>query len=119
MGEVVNKAYLYDQLMESTNPAFARQSLQILVKYSRIVKDLFNEIQKILPPHGTPKRMLNPGPPGSPTATLYEAVREVELVPAAQTGVGSSQPSGTPRPQESGRIPEREKTPMSEPTRST
>jgi hypothetical protein len=107
--EVVNKAYLYDQLMESTDPASARQTLQMLVKYSRTMKDLFKEIQKIMPPCGTPKRMLDPDPPGSPTATLYEAVWEVELVPAAQTGAGPNQPAGTPRPQEYGKVPEREK----------
>jgi hypothetical protein len=43
-GDVVNKAYLYDQLLESTDPAFARQTLQLLVKYSRTMKDLFKEI---------------------------------------------------------------------------
>jgi hypothetical protein len=94
LGEVVNKAYLYDQLMESVDPASARQALQILVKHSRSMKDVFKEIQKILP-RGTPKRMLDPGPPGSPTATLYEAVEEVELVPATQTGAGPNQPAET------------------------
>jgi hypothetical protein len=84
-GEVVNKAYLYDQLVESADSASARQTFQNLVKYSRIMKDLFNDIQKILPPRGTPKRMLDPGPPGSPTTTLYEAIGEVELVPAPHT----------------------------------
>jgi hypothetical protein len=105
LGEVVNKAYLYNQLLESSDPAFARQTLQLLVKYSRTMKDLFKEIQKIMPPHRTPKRILDPGPPGSPIATLYEAIAEVELVPAAQTCAGSNQPVGTPGPQESGRFP--------------
>jgi hypothetical protein len=118
-GEVVNKAHLYDQLMEAVDPASARQTLQISVKYSRSMKDLLKEIQKIMPPRGTPKRMLDPGPPGSPTATLYEAVGEVELVSAAQTGVGPSQPAGTPRPQEFERDPNREETHVPEPTRST
>jgi hypothetical protein len=62
-GEVVNKAYLYDQLVESADPVSARQTLQILVKYSRTMRNLFKEIQKIMPPRGTPKRMLDPGPP--------------------------------------------------------
>jgi hypothetical protein len=62
-GEVVNKAHLYDQLQGSSNPASARQTLQILVKYSRTMKDLLAEIQKILPPCGTPRRILDPGPP--------------------------------------------------------
>jgi hypothetical protein len=46
-----------------------------------------------------PGGMLDPGPPGSPTATLYEVVGEVELVPAAQTCAGPSQPTGTRKPQ--------------------
>jgi hypothetical protein len=96
--EVVNKVHLYDQLMESVDPSSARQTLQILVKYSRSMNDLLKEIQKVLPPRGTPRRMLDPGPPGSPTTTLYEVVREVELVPAALPGVGPNQPTGTPKP---------------------
>lgn len=43
-GEVVNKGRLYDQLMESADPLSARQTLQILVKYSRTLKDLLKEI---------------------------------------------------------------------------
>jgi hypothetical protein len=119
LGDVVNKAYLYDQLLESTDPASARQTLQILVKYSRTMKDLFKEIHKILPPRGTPKWILDLGPPGLPTTTLYEAIAEVELVPTFQTEAGPNQPAGTPGPQESRRIPEREKTHVPEPTRST
>ena len=89
-GKVVNKAYFYDLLMEAANLALARQTFQILVKYTRSMKNLFNEIYKILPPCGTPKRMLDPSPPESPTATLYEIVRDMELVPAVQTGGGPS-----------------------------
>jgi hypothetical protein len=118
-GEVVNKAHLYDQLLESADPASTRQTLQIMVKYSRTMKDFFKEIQKILLPRGTPKRILDPGPPGSTTATLYEAIAEVEIVPAVQTGAGPSQLAGTSGPQESGRPPEQEKTLVPEPTRST
>ena len=33
--EVVNKAHLYDQLIVSADPSSARQTLQIIVKYSR------------------------------------------------------------------------------------
>jgi hypothetical protein len=77
--DVVNKAYLYDQLLVLADPTSAWQTFQILVKYSRTMKDLFKEIQKILPPCGTPKRILDSGPPGSPNATLYEAIVEVEL----------------------------------------
>jgi uncharacterized coiled-coil DUF342 family protein len=43
-GEMVNKAHLYDQLLESADPASAWQTLQILVKYSLTMKDLFKEI---------------------------------------------------------------------------
>ena len=118
-GEVVNKAHLYDQLMESADPSSARQTLQILVKYSRFMKDLLKEIQKLLLPSGTPKQMLYPGPTGFPTGTLYEVITEVELVPASQTGVGPSQPARISKRAESGRLPDREKTPMLERTRST
>jgi hypothetical protein len=100
-GDVVNKAHLYDQLLKSADPASAWQTFQILVKYSRTMKDLFKEIQKIMPPRGSPKRILDPGPPGLPTATLYEAIAEVEIVPAAQPAsrdfrtVGIRESSGT------------------------
>ena len=69
--------------MESADPSSARQTLQILVNYSRSMKDLLKEIQKLLPPSGTPRRMLYPGTPGSPTGTLYEVIGEVEIVPAS------------------------------------
>jgi hypothetical protein len=42
-GEIVNKAHLYDQLMETADPSSARQTLQILVKYSRSMKDLLRK----------------------------------------------------------------------------
>ena len=78
--EIVNKAHLYHRMMESGEPASARQALPILVKYSRTMKDLLAEIQKVVPPSRTPRRVLYPGPPGSPTGTLYEVVGEVALV---------------------------------------
>jgi hypothetical protein len=93
--EIVNKAHLYNQLMESADSSSARQTLQILVKYSRSMTDLLKEIQKVLPPR---RRMLDPDPLGLPTATLYEVLGEVELVPAAQTSAEPSQPTGTPKP---------------------
>ena len=104
-GEIVNKAHLYDQLMESADPSSARQTLPILVKYSLTMKDLLKEIQKLLS-GGTPRRMLYPGPPRSPTGTLYKVIGEVELVPSSQAGVGPSQPTGISQPPESGRVPE-------------
>ena len=32
-GEVVNKAHLYDRMMDSADPSSARQTLPIIVKY--------------------------------------------------------------------------------------
>ena len=79
-GETVNKALMYDQLMESGELAFARQTIPILMKYSRMMNNLFADIQKMVPPNGTPWRVLYQGPPGSPTETLYEVVGEVAFV---------------------------------------
>ena len=118
-GEVVNKAHLYNQLMESADPSSARQTLQFLVKYSRSMKDLLTEIWNLLAPSGTPRRMLYSGPPGYPIGTLYEVIGEVELVPASQTGVGPSQPAETSQLAESGRFSDWEKTPVPERTRSS
>ena len=89
--EIVNKAHLYDRMMESGEPASARQVLPILMKYSWTMKDLLAEIQKVVPPSGTPRRVLYPGPPGSPTGTLYEVVGEVALVQNPPTARGTSQ----------------------------
>ena len=83
------------------------------------MKDLLKEIQKLLLPNGTPRQMLYPGPSGSPTGTLYEVIGEVELVPASQAGAGPSQPAGTSKLAESGRLPNREKTPVPKRTRSS
>ena len=88
-GEVVNKAYLYDRMMESGDPASARKTLPILVKYSRMMKDVLAEIQKVVLPSGTPRRVLYPGPPGSPTGILYEVVNEVALVTECVDGCGT------------------------------
>ena len=46
------------------------------------MKDLIKEIQKLLPPSGTSRRMLYSGPLESPTGTLFEVIGEVELLPA-------------------------------------
>ena len=118
-GEVVNKAYLYDRMMESSDPSSARQTLPILVKYSRMMKDLLAEIQKVVPPSGTPKRVLYSGPPGSPTGTLYEVVGEVALLPTTLAGAGPSQSGGTSQPTSSGRAPERERSSAPERIRSS
>ena len=110
--EIVNKAHLYDRMMESGEPASARQVLPILVKYSRTMKDLLAEIQKVVPPGGTPRRVLYPGPPGSPTGTLYEVVGEVALVQNPPTAAGPSQQGDGSRPASSGRAPERTRSPQ-------
>jgi hypothetical protein len=45
-GMILNKARLYDQLVESGEPVSARPTIPILVKYSRMMNNLFAEIQK-------------------------------------------------------------------------
>ena len=72
--KIVNKAHLHDRMMDFGEPAFARQTIPILMKYSRMMKDVLAEIQKVVPPSGTPRRKLYQGPPGSPTRTLSEVV---------------------------------------------
>ena len=69
--ESISKAHLYDQLMESMDSSSARHTFQILVKYSRAMKDLLKEIQMFMPPRGTPRQMLDPSPPRSSTTNLY------------------------------------------------
>ena len=118
-GEVANKVHLYDRMMESADPFSARQTLPILVKYSRMMKDLLSEIQKVIALSGTPRRVLYPGPPGLPTGTLYEVVDKVALVPTPPTGVGPSQSNGTSQPTSSGRVPDRERSQAPERTFSS
>ena len=91
--EGVTKARLYDQLMRSGDPIVARQTIPILVKYTRLMNNLFEDIQKLVQPGGTPRRVLYQGPPKSPTGTLYKAVGEVVVVhnppTAMEPGEGS------------------------------
>ena len=101
--EIATKAQLYDQLVGSGVPHSARQTILILVKYTRKISDLFEEIQKIIPRSGTPRRVLYPGPPGSPTGTLYEAVGEVVVVNKPPP---ATEPDQESRPVSSGRASE-------------
>ena len=105
-GEFVNKAHHYDRMMESSYPSSARQTLPILAKYSRM-KRLLAEIHKVVPLSGTPKRVLYPGPPGSPTGTMYKVVGEVALVQTSPVGARPCQLGRTSHPTSSGRASDR------------
>ena len=78
--EVVTKARLYDHILESGDPIDAQKTIPILVKYSWLMNGLFEDIHKLLPASGTPRRVLYQAPPGSPSGTLYKAVGEVAVV---------------------------------------
>ena len=106
-GEIANKARLYDQLVASGDSVSARQVIPILVKYARMTSNLFADIQKILPPAGTPRRVLYAGPPRSPTGTLYEEVGKVAIMTDPPTAAEPSQQAGGSRPGSSGQNPER------------
>jgi hypothetical protein len=71
------------------------------------MNDLFTEIQKIVPPGGTPRRVLYQGSPGSPSGPLYDGVGEVTLVEDPPTAAEPSQQGGGSRPGSSERNPER------------
>ena len=57
LGKIVNRARLYDQLVESRDPISAKQTIPILVKYSRMMNNLFADIQKVVLPGGTPRKV--------------------------------------------------------------
>jgi hypothetical protein len=106
-GEFANKAWLYDQLVEAEDPTSAKQTIPILVKYARRMNDLFAEIQKIVHPGGTPRRVLYQGSPRSPSGALYEVVGKVAFVQDPPAAAEPSQQGGGSRPGSSGRDPER------------
>ena len=116
-GDIVNKAHMYDNLMGTTDPSSAKQHLQILVKYSRSMKDLLKEIQKLLPPLGTPRRMIDPGLPGSPTATL-QSDRQGRARPNLSSHHLAQPSRRASKQRESGRVLDHEKTPVPEKVRS-
>ena len=91
-------------MMESGDPVEAQKIIPILVKYSRLMNGLFKDVQKFLPPGGTPRRVLYQAPPRSPSRTLYEAVGEVAVVHNPPTTV---EPGEGSRPGSTGRAPER------------
>jgi len=106
-GEVAAKAQLYDQLGEEGDPKSTKQAIPVLVKYARRITNLFAEIQKVLPPAGTPRRVLYQGTPGSPSGTLYEVVGEVTVLQDPAPDAEPSQQKEDSRPGSSGRDPER------------
>ena len=65
---------------------------------------MFANIQKVVPPCRTLRKVLYQGPPGSPTGTLYEAVGEVAVVQNPPTVVDQGDGS---KPGSSGKAPER------------
>ena len=103
-GEFVNKAWLYTQLVESGDPISAQQTILILVKYSRMMNNLFADFQKVVSPSGTPRRVLYQGLPGSPTGTLYEDIGEVAIVLNPPATADPSQQAGGSQPGSSGRF---------------
>ena len=92
--EAVVKARLFDEIIKKAEPYEARKTIPILVKYSRLMNGLFEDIQKLLPSSGTTRRVIYQDPPGSPTGTLYEAVGEAEVVRNPPTVVGPGEGSG-------------------------
>ena len=60
--EAVVKARLFDELLKKAEPYEARKTLPILVKYTRLMNGLFEDVQRLIPPSGTPRRVLYPGP---------------------------------------------------------
>ena len=74
-------------MVGSGDSVTARQTIPILVKYSQMMNNLFEDIQRVVLPSGTHRRVLYQGPPGSPTGTLYEAVGEVAVVHNPPTAV--------------------------------
>ena len=102
--KAVTKARLFDELIKSANQFQAQKTLPILVKYTRLMNGLFEDIHRLVPPGGTPRRVLYQGPPGSPSETLYEAVGKVEVVRSPPTTVDAGEGS---RPENTGKEPER------------
>ena len=110
--EAINKARLYDEPLKSADPFQARKTIPILVKYTRLMNGLSEDIHKLVPPSETSRRVLYQGPPGSPTRTLYKAIGKVEVMRNPPTAV---EPGEGSRPRITGKEPER--TRFSQPRR--
>ena len=72
-----------------------------------MMDNLFADIQKVVPPRGTPRKVLYQGSPGLPIITLYEEVGEVAIVSNPPTTADPSQQAGGSRTGSSGKVPER------------
>ena len=112
--EAVTKARMYDHIIESGNPINARKTIPILVKYSRLMYGLFEDVHKLFPPGGTPRQVFYQAPPGLPSGTLYEAFGEVAVVHNPPTAV---EPETSAGPGSTGKAPER--TRSSQPRRKS
>ena len=105
-GEIANMARLYG------DPVSTWQTIPILMKFSRMMNNLFTDIQKVIPPGGTPRKVLYQGLPESPTRTLYEEVGKAAIVADPPTTAEPSQQVGGSRPGSSGKDPERARSPQ-------
>ena len=90
--------------MGSGDTVTARQTIPILVKYSQMMNNFFDDIQKVVPPSGIPKRVLYQSPPGSLSGTLDKAVGEVAVVGNPPTAIDYGDGS---RPRGSGKTPKK------------
>lgn len=113
--EIVNKVHLYNHMMESADPSDSPDLSKVFPLHEGFTrKKSKNSCHHVEPMIEDFTRM---GPLGSPTATLYKVIGEVELTPAAQIGAGPNQSAKTPRSQNSGRILDSEKILVPERTR--
>ena len=91
--------------MTSGDPVQAQKNISILVKYTRLMNGLFEDIRKLVPTGGTPRRVLYQGPPRSPIRTFYEAVGEVKVVHNPPTAVEPGEGSRPQIPENTGEDP--------------
>ena len=73
--KAVTKARLYDHIIESGDPIDTQKTIPILVKYSRLMNGLFEDVQKLLLPAELPDRYstrLHPDPHPEPCTRQLE-----------------------------------------------